>query len=58
MKLTQEQIKRFVEIHRGHLEFEKYSEAEIKEIASGVANYYKTLYRIYRQLEKDGSSLG
>ena len=40
MELTQEQINRFIEIHKGHPEFERYSEAEIREIANGTANYF------------------
>ena len=49
MELTQEQINRFIEIHKEHPEFENYSEAEIREIANGVANYYLTLFRIYQK---------
>lgn len=53
MQLKQEQIDRFIEIHKEYPEFEKYSETEIREIANGVANYYLTLFRIYRKSEKD-----
>lgn len=49
MELTPEQIKKFIEIHKGHPEFEKYSETEIREIANGVANYYLTLFKVYRR---------
>lgn len=52
MELTPEQIAKFIEIHKGHSEFEKYSEDEIKEIANGVANYYITLFRVHQKLEK------
>lgn len=54
MELTQEQIKRFIEIHKGYPEFEKFSETEIREIANGVGNYYLTLFKIYRRSEKEG----
>ena len=53
MELTQEQINKFIEIHKGHPEFEKYSEAEIREIANGIANYYLTLFKAYMDLKKN-----
>lgn len=52
MELTPEQIAKFIEINKGLPGFEKYSEAEIKEIANGVANYYLTLFKIYQKLER------
>lgn len=53
MELTPEQIAKFIEINNGLPGFEKYSEAEIKEVANGVANYYLTLFRIYTRLKSD-----
>jgi hypothetical protein len=54
MELKPEQIQKFVELHKNVPGFEKYSEAEIKEIANGVANYYSTLFKIYLRLKKEG----
>jgi hypothetical protein len=54
MEFTKEQVEGFIKIHKGYPEFKKYTEAEIREIANGVANYYATLFRIYRRLKKEG----
>jgi|JI10StandDraft_1071094.scaffolds.fasta_scaffold1082121_2 hypothetical protein len=55
MQLTKEQVQRFIEINSEVPEFNNYSDSENAEIASGVANYYLTLFKIYRKLEKEGS---
>ena len=57
MQLKPEQIKQFIELHKNLPGFEKYSDAEIREIANGVANYYLALFNIYRRLEKEGRKL-
>jgi hypothetical protein len=54
MKLKPEQIQRFRELHNDCIEFENYSEAEIEEIANGVANYYLTLFNIHQRIKKEG----
>ncbi len=53
MELRQEQINKFKEIHKDHVDFENYSEQEVAEIANGVANYYLTLFGIYQRLKKE-----
>lgn len=57
MELKPEQIKQFIELHKNVPGFEKYSDGEIREIANGVANYYLSLFKIYRGLEKEGKKL-
>lgn len=57
MQLKPEQIKQFIELHKNLPGFEKYSDAEIIEIANGVANYYLSLFKIYRRLEKEGKKV-
>ena len=52
MELKQEQIDKFIELHKDFEDFKKYSDAEIREIANGVANYYLTLYRFISVLKK------
>lgn len=56
MELSQEQIDKFVELHKDYPEFQKYSEADVREIANGVANIYLTLFRIYRKLGKENTA--
>jgi flagellar assembly factor FliW len=53
MELRPEQIQKFIDLHKGIPGFEKYSGAEIREIANGVANYYLSLYKIYRRIQKE-----
>jgi len=57
MQLRQEQINRFKELHKDLEGFDKYSESEIKEIATGVANYYLTLYKIHKRHRIEGKTL-
>lgn len=57
MELQQEQIDKFKEIHKDHVDFENYSEKEVAEIANGVANYYLTLLKIYQRIKKDVKNL-
>ena len=57
MELKPEQIQRFIELHKNVPGFEKYTEAEVKEIANGVANYYLSLFKIYQRLKKEGMEL-
>ena len=52
MELKQEQVEKFKEIHKDHVDFENYSEKEVVEIANGVANYYLTLFKIYQRIKK------
>jgi hypothetical protein len=49
MKLNQEQIDSFKEIHKNSVGFEKYSDEEITEIANSIANYYLTLYKVRKK---------
>jgi len=51
MELKPEQIQKFIELHRDFPEFKNYSDAEIREIANGVANYYLTLFKIHQRLK-------
>lgn len=53
MELKPEQIERFIELHKNIPDFEKYSEAQIREIANGVANYYLSLYKIHQRHKKN-----
>ncbi|MEI7810233.1 MAG: hypothetical protein WCI41_01600 [bacterium] len=57
MELTPEQIKKFIEIHKGCIDFSKYSEEQIIEIANGVANYYLTLFKISQRIKKEEEEL-
>jgi hypothetical protein len=57
MELTQEQIDEFIYINKKIPGFEKYTDDQVKENANGVANYYLTLFKIYRRLEKEGVCL-
>lgn len=50
MELKPEQIEKFKELHKDFEDFKKYSDAEIREIANGVANYYLTLYNIHQRI--------
>ncbi len=52
MELRQEQINKFKEIHKDHVDFGNYSEQEVAEIANGVANYFLTLFKIHQRLSK------
>ena len=52
MKLKQEQIEKFVEIHKDCDVLINYSKEQVEEIANGVANYYLTLFRIYQNNNK------
>lgn len=49
MRLKQEQINSFKEIHKDTVGFEDYSDEQITEIANSVANYYLTLYKVYKK---------
>ena len=53
MELKQEQIDKFIELHKDFEDFKKYSDAEIREIANGVANYYLTLFKIQQRIKKN-----
>ena len=53
MELNQEQIDKFIEIHKDFPDFKKYSEEQVREIANGVANYYLTLFHIYERTKKE-----
>ena len=60
MELKPEQVNKFIELHKDLPEFKRYSEAEVREIANGVANYYLTLFKIYQRLrseDKDFSAI-
>ena len=54
MELKQEQIDKFIELHKDCAGFENYSENEVREIANGVANYYITLFKIHQRLKNGG----
>lgn len=53
MELKQEQVDKFIELHKDFKDFDNYSEDQKREIANGVANYYLTLFNIYKRIEKD-----
>lgn len=53
MELTPEHIERFKKIHEKYGGLTGYSEEEIKEIATGIANYYLTLFEIWKKLKRD-----
>ena len=53
MELTQEQIDQFKKLHELHGGLEGYTEAQIREIANGVANYYRTLFNIYQRIKRE-----
>jgi len=57
MELKLEQIKKFVELHKGYDGFEDYSEEKVREIANGVANYYITLFKIRQRVKKQSGSI-
>lgn len=57
MELSESQIKKFIELHQKLGSLDTYSESEIREIARGVADYYLTLYKIYKRLEKEKHEL-
>lgn len=56
MELTEKQIEEFKKVHEKYGGVGNYTEAEIKEIANGVANYYWTLFKIYERVKKEGGS--
>jgi len=53
MELNPEEIQEFIDMHKDCPEFKKYSDAQIREIANGVANYYLTLFKIYQRLKSE-----
>lgn len=53
MELKQKQINKFIELHKDCKDFDNYSEEQKREIANGVANYYLTLFNIYKRIKKD-----
>lgn len=53
MELTEAQIKQFKKLHEKYGGLNNYSEAQIREIANGVANYYLTLFKIYQRIKKE-----
>ena len=54
MKLTQEHIEAFREIHRETSMLDGLSPQEVGRLAQSVAQYYCTLFEIYRRLEAEG----
>jgi hypothetical protein len=58
MELKPEQINRFIELHKDCEGFENFSEAQKREIANGVANYYLTLFNIHQRIKKEGKKIG
>ena len=56
MELNQEQIDKFIEIHKDFPDFKNLSEEQVKEIANGVANYYLTLFKIQQRIKKDDTT--
>ena len=53
MELKPEQIKKFIELHKGLAGFENYTKDQVREIANGVANYYLTLFKIHQRIRKE-----
>ena len=53
MELKQEQVDKFIELHKDFKDFDNYSEDQKREIANGVANYYLTLFHIYERTKKE-----
>jgi len=49
MKLTKEQVDKFKEIHKKHGCFENLTDKQIEKVATGIAGYYSTLYKIHRK---------
>ena len=57
MDLKKEQIDKFIELHKDVEDFSKYSDAEVREIANGVANYYLGLYKIHKRIREEGGEI-
>ena len=57
MELKPEQINKFIELHKDLIDFENYSEEQVREIANGFANYYLTLFKINQYIKKDKDNL-
>ena len=55
MQLTKEQIQKFRRLHANHGGL-SYTDSEIAEIATGLANYFLTLLEISRRTEKNNDS--
>ena len=53
MELTPQQIEEFKKLHKPYGGLEGYSEEQIREIANGVANYYITLFNIYKRIKRE-----
>ena len=53
MELTRDQIKKFKELHTPHGGLGGYTDEEITEIANGVVNYYLTLLKVRRRVERE-----
>ncbi len=53
MELTLEQIEEFKKIHKPYGGLNEYTEEQIREIANGVANYYRTLFAIYQRMKHE-----
>ena len=53
MELKPEQVKKFIEIHKGCEGFDDYSDEQKREIANAVANYYLTLFKIQQRIQID-----
>ena len=49
MRLTQEQVDRFKEIHKRSGGLEGFSDEQMAAIANGVADYYLTLFAIWQR---------
>ena len=56
MELTQAQIDKFKEIHESCGGLEGYTDEQIREIATGVANFYLTLFQIQQRKNRESQN--
>lgn len=55
MQLTEEQIKKFIEINRKVGALDDYSETEVKQIANDVGNFYISMFEIFRKSKQQSN---
>ncbi len=53
MELNNEQVKKFVEIHKPYGGLGDLSEIQIRQLAQGLANYYLVLFNIHKRIERE-----
>jgi len=52
MQLSPEQIQKFKDIHERYGGLGEYDDEQVRQIASGVANYYLRVFDIYQSIKK------